>query len=151
MRLYLSAESKNKVGYTPDWVQVSYEDENGKGISLTFDIRGEIDYDRDTLSCRCKGDLIPWALWPDDEDEVDLSEMDEDELNALYPVTKIIDIFNRGYDFTVGIYPVDDTESNEMLVDTDILINCKGKLEMYDEENDEILESYFEFGIEVND
>ena len=62
MRLYLEAESKNKVGYTPDWLKVSYY-ENGERMELTLDIPGDIGYDIDCLSCRCKGDLIPWVLY----------------------------------------------------------------------------------------
>lgn len=43
MRLYLNAESKNEISYTPDWLKFSYK-ENGENFELTLDIQGEIDH-----------------------------------------------------------------------------------------------------------
>ena len=75
MILYLEAESKNSIGYTPDWIQVTYN-ENGKQLELTLDIQGWIDYNKDCLSCRCKGELVPWTLVNlGDGEEIDLSEV----------------------------------------------------------------------------
>ena len=57
MRLYLDAESKNNIGYTPDWLKVSYK-ENRQDYELVLDIQAWIDYDSKRLSCRCKGDYV---------------------------------------------------------------------------------------------
>ena len=35
MRLYLSAESKNNIGYTPDWLKVHYK-ENGQDCGVIY-------------------------------------------------------------------------------------------------------------------
>ena len=42
MRLYLSAKSKLNIGYTPDWLKVTYE-QDGKDFELTLDIQGDME------------------------------------------------------------------------------------------------------------
>lgn len=160
MRLYLNAKSKNNVGYTPDWLQVTY-DENGKQYELNLDIRGEIDYDPTSLSCRCKGDLIPWILRDlDDDDEIDLSELSEEEIESLYPNKKLAEIFEKGYNFLIGIYPVvDDTcfdddddfdDYFETVCENDILSDCIGEVELYLFEEEIEYTKEFEFDTELN-
>ena len=143
MRLYLDAESKNNVGYTPDWIQVTY-DENGHHFQLTLDIQGSIDYDRNSLSCRCKGELVPWTLFIDHGDEIDLSEMSKEEVEEKYPDEKLFWIFAKGYNFLVGVYPVDD----ENYDDTDCLEEGNGSVEF--NVSDETHSINFEFDVEIN-
>lgn len=150
MRLYLNAKSKNNVGYTPDWLQVTY-DENGKQYELNLDIQAEIDYDPTTLSCRCKGDLIPWTLVDmDDGNEIDLSELPEEEFESLYSNEKLAEIFEKGYGFLVGIYPVGDVDEDAYTYDT--LSDCTGKLilDISSEEEDIDYTKTFEFDTECN-
>lgn len=147
MRLYLDAESKNNIGYTPDWIQVTY-DEDGKHFELTLDIRGDIDYDPTCLSCRCKGELVPWTLWIDHGDEIDLSELSEEEIDERYPNKKLSEIFTKGYNFLVGVYPVDDQNYDDY-DDIDCLEGI-GTVELYDSEEDKIYTRRFEFDTEIN-
>lgn len=109
MRLYLNAKSKNKIGYTPDWLKVTYTNDKGEDIELTLDIQGFTDYHTDGLHCRTKGELIPWTTYDlETGDEVNLYEVEGVE--KLYPEDKIMDIIENGYDHKVGVYPVDDSE-----------------------------------------
>lgn len=129
MKLYLDAKSKNNIGYTPDWLKIDYE-ENDCCYTLTLDIQGDIDYDKNTLSCRCKGDLIPWVLDDNENgDEYDLSEVDEDELESIMPFEKIISIIENGTNYTVGIYPVFEKDFD--LAEDDELSDCHGSINIY--------------------
>lgn len=142
MILYLDAKSKNGVGYIPDWIQATY-DEDGHQFKLTLDIQGWIDYDKDCLSCRCKGELVPWTLVNlEDGNEVDLSEMSEEEVEEKYPDKKLFEIFAKGYDFLVGVYPVDDDNYDN----TDRLEKGVGSVEF----SGKIHSINFEFDTEVN-
>ena len=149
MRLYLEAESKNNVGYTPDWLKVTYK-EDGETLELTLDIRGEIGYDPDRLSCRCKGDLIPWVLLNCDTGvEVDFDSLSEEEANAILPNDRIAEIICQSNIYEVGIYPVDDGSESFEQAENDILSNCKGSLEIYVDENQYYTKD-FDFTTELN-
>ena len=148
MRLYLYAESKNNIGYTPDWLKVTYE-EDGEQFDLVLDIRGEIGYDKEKLNCRCKGELIPWVLWNcETGDEIDLGSMDEEEVNAMFPDKRIAELICNSETYEVGIYPVGDDEVFELAED-DKLSNRKGTFEMY-VDADHYYEKEFEFEVELN-
>lgn len=145
MRLYLSANSKKHVGYTPDWLKVSFE-ENGIEYDLFLDIQGETDYDKNTLCCRCKGELIPWVLWDLEEgDDIDLSELSEEEMNERFPAQRIAEIICNSEYYEVGIYPVDNFE----LAESDKLTECHGRIEIYIDEN-HYYEKEFDFEVELN-
>lgn len=58
MRLYLSANSKEHQGYTPDWIRIHFK-ENEQELELTMDITGETDYNPTTIDCCTKGQLQP--------------------------------------------------------------------------------------------
>jgi hypothetical protein len=147
MRLYLNAESKNKIGYTPDWLKVTYE-EDGQVLELVLDIQGSIDYDRETLSCRCKGELIPWVLWNcETGDETDLYELSNEECDAMFPEKKIAEIVCNSKDYEIGIYPVSDDVFKEALMD--VLSDCEGLFEMFIDENHYYTKE-FKFDTEVN-
>lgn len=107
MRLYLSGESKNQIGYTPDFIVI-----NGNH----YDIQGDIDYDPTTLSCRVKGELFVAK----EDDYYPLDEKEEE---------KLLNLLNaEDSKFTIVIYPVDDNEENFEKVRTDVLINCEGEI-----------------------
>ena len=147
MRLYLDAESKNNIGYTPDWIKVSYK-ENGQDYELTLDIQAWIDYNNECLSCRCKGDLIPWVLWNcATSEETDLSSLSEEELDIRFPSKRIAEIVCNNDTFEVGIYPTDN--ENFDLAESDVLSQCEGSFEMYVDEN-HYYQKDFEFEIELN-
>ena len=145
MKLHLFAESENNIGYTPDWIQVSYE-ENGKMYELNLDIQGDIDYDPKSLYCNVKGELIPWTLVElEDGDEIDLSE--DTEKAEKFTHQKIAELFEKGTDFLVGIYPVDDAN---FYGDSIELNTGVGSVEIYiAEENKEFVKN-FRFHMEVN-
>jgi hypothetical protein len=149
MRLYLSAESKQNIGYTPDWLKVCFN-QDGKEFELTLDIQGTIDYSPDTLSCRCKGELIPWVLWDlDTGDETDLSSLSTEELECIWPDKKIADIVCNSRTYEIGIYPVGDNDEVFELAEKDVLTNCEGCFEMYvDEDNHYNVD--FKFNTELN-
>ena len=149
MRLYLSAESEQKIGYTPDWLRVQFE-RDGKELLLTLDIHGEIGYCTDTLSCRCKGDLIPWVLYDLNEgDEFDLSTLPEEELEIAWSDERIAEIIRNGNYYEVGIYPVGDSDEIIKLAEEDTLTNCEGRVEIYIDENNYFTKD-FEFETELN-
>ena len=149
MRLYLYAESKNNIGYTPDWLKVTYE-ENGELLELTLDIQGSIDYQNDKLSCRCKGDLIPWVLWNcETGDEIDLYSITEEALEIAFPSKRIAEIVCNSEEYKVGIYPNDDSDENFRIVEKDKLTNGEGRFEMCIDE-DHYYEKDFDFEAELN-
>ena len=145
MRLYLNAESKNNYGYTPDWVKVSFE-EDGIVYDLTLDISGEFDYDSTCLNCRCKGYFVPWVLWNcETGEETDLSELSDEELEGKFPIKRIVEIFENGFDFVVGVYPVNDTNTKD-----DVLSKGNGSVELYVYDEDTHYSKDFDFDIEFN-
>ena len=152
MRLYLNAKSKNNVGYTPDWLKVTFY-ENGKQMELTLDIQGDIGYDDKRLSCRCKGDLIPWVLYDcESGDEVDLYSMTDEQIEKIFSDERIARIICEGSDYRIGIFPVtngdcDDEEIFKMAEDDDVS-GGKGSFEMF--ANDEHYHKEFEFETELN-
>ena len=149
MRLYLSAKSKQNIGYTPDWLRVQFS-QDGKEFELTLDIQGVIDYSPDTLSCRCKGELIPWVLYDlDTGDETNLSTLSIEELESVWPDKKIAEIVCNSHTYEIGIYPVSDNDETFELAEKDILTNCEGCFEMYVDENNQYTVD-FEFDTEVN-
>lgn len=149
MRLYLSAESKQNIGYTPDWLRVQYNQDD-KELELVLDIQGSIDYSPDTLSCRCKGELIPWVLYDlETGDETDLSSLSVEDLELMWPDKKIADIICNGRIYEIGIYPVDDSDEVFELAEEDVLTNCEGCFEMYiDKDNHYNID--FKFDTELN-
>ena len=149
MRLYLNADSEQKIGYTPDWLKVGFT-ENGTDFDLVLDIQGDIDYSKDGLYCRVKGDLIPWVLNDLDEgDETDLSTLSEEEIESMWPNKKIAEIIRNSEYYEVGIYPVNDDDETIELAKEDVLANCNGQLEIYvDEDNQYTID--FEFDTELN-
>lgn len=149
MRLYLSAESKQNIGYTPDWLRVQFN-HDGKEFELTLDIQGDIDYSPDTLNCRCKGELIPWVLNDLEEgDETDLSTLSVEEIESVWPDKKIAEIIRNSNYYEIGIYPVHDNDEGFELAKKDTLNNCKGTLEIYIDENNQYAVD-FEFETELN-
>lgn len=153
MRLYLNAESKNKVGYTPDWLRVSFY-ENGERMELTLDIQGDIDYDKNCLSCRCKGELLLWVLYNcESGDEVDLNSLSDKEIDAIFPDERVAKIICESEDYEIGIYPVTNGNSDDEEVfrkaEDDSLTNCKGSFEMF-VDDEHYYHKDFEFETELN-
>lgn len=106
MSLYFIAKSKNKIGYTVDWLKVTYT-ENKKTYELTLDLQGWIDYSENKLDCRCKCDLIPWTLYDcETGNEEDLYGISPRESIARFPNKKIAEIICAGTNHKIGIYPM---------------------------------------------
>lgn len=148
MRLYLEAESKNRVGYTPDWLKVTFC-ENGKQMELTLDIQGDIGYDDKCLSCRCKGDLIPWVLYDcENGDEVDLYSMTDEQIEKMFPDERVAMIVCEGSNHRIGVYPVNDGDEGFELAEDDDVGDGKGCFEMF--VDDKYYHKDFEFETELN-
>lgn len=149
MRLYLYAESKNNIGYIPDWLRVKYK-QYGSEYELILDIQGEIEYDKNCLNCRCKGDLIPWVLHDcETGDEIDLYELPEDGIEIVFPTKRIAEIICNGFDYEVGIYPFDD-DKDLYLILGDKLNDCQGRIEIYVAEDKCEYTKEFNFNAELN-
>lgn len=129
MRLYLTADSERGVGYTPDWLQFTFK-ENGEAKRLTLDIQGFTEYDTDKFHCRSKTDLIPWVLINSSGDEVDLSTLDENEVEAMFSAEKLAELLENGSDFVVGIYPADHSNDGFKVAESDVISNTFGVLEI---------------------
>ena len=144
MRLYCDATSKNKVGYVPEWLRVYFYTEEAKKLPaeereysyITFDLQGEIDYDSDTLSCRVKGELVPWVLCIDG-DESDLSSVPLSKLGEEFVSSKIFEMVQNaiklqeetGDSFiTLGIYPIYDDDDVWDKAETDEFTECSAEL-----------------------
>lgn len=148
MRLYLKADNKYNIGYTPDWLKVSYE-KDGEDFELTLDIQGEISYEKDCLNCSCKADLVPWVLYNyTSGDEIDLTELEEEEVSEMLPFQEITEILKTGRDFRVGVFPVNANDEILKKADLDIFSNAEGIYEFYDGENE--CEITFTFETEFN-
>ena len=153
MRLYLNADSKTGAGYTPDWLKVPYQDGNNE-FELTLDIWGETDYDRTGLNCRTKGELLPWTLINlTTGAETDFSGLSKEEVEKMLPVEKLAEILHRASAeervFTVGIFPVNCTNSGEASVyKADVISNGEGSCELHD--GNKVYEIKFRFDTELN-
>ena len=113
MRLYLSALSKNHLGYTPDNIIVE-----NSGKRYEYSIFGTTDYYLENLETRTKGDLQKQN--EEQDDYLDLTKEEENELLDLLndPNSTVI----------VSIYPVPQCEDKEKELESDILTDCSGLL-----------------------
>ena len=154
MILYLTAKSKEQISYTPDWIKVSYK-EDEINYELTLDIQGSIDYDKDTLNCRCKGVLVPWVLYDlETGEETDLLSPELLSKGVIYEKfnnAKIIEIFKEGYEFRVGAYPsiINDDEESFKKAKKDKFETGNGEVVLYPEEGGTFTKQ-FTFETEVN-
>ena len=145
MRLYLSANTKT--GYTPDWIQIEYvDDDTNQTVELTMDIRGEIEYNPETLNVRVKGELVPWMLYTD-TNETNLSELSEETAKQY---EELFDKYiNDASNITIGFYPVtEDYDVNENETQ-DEFNNSQGEYHYI--EDGEQKEITFTFNGEIND
>lgn len=146
MRLYLSANTKT--GYTPDWIQIEYADEDtNQTVELTMDIHGEIDYNPETLNVRVKGELVPWMLYTD-TNETNLSELSEQ------PAKQYEELFNKyindASNITIGFYPVTNNyESDNINTTPEEFNNSRGEYHYI--ENGKLKQLVFTFNGEIND
>lgn len=109
MRMYIHADSKLNQGYTPEWLKVTTID----GTEIIFDIQGDIDYDITALSCRVKGDLIPWVTYDEEGNEINLYDNPE-----LFDESMILEAFDKAINFTIGVFPCgDDWDEDEVMDD----------------------------------
>lgn len=122
MRLYLSADSKQNQGYTPDWIRIRFK-ENEQELELTMDITGETDYNPTTVDFHTKGQLQPWTLYSDTL-HLDLDEIVETDEDFEYYLNLFNQNIETAQEIVVGLYPTDDE-----LYRDDILTNCQGEYE----------------------
>lgn len=139
MKLYLSTEkTKNGLSYTPDWIRLEYKQEP----NLTLDIQADIDYEKG-LNCRCKGEIIPWVLFDSIEDEeIDLISKYGNELDKMYPASRIIEMIKTADEIVIGVVPA-HMEDDDSIYEIEQL---KGEAKLYIA--NECLE--FNFSIEIN-
>ena len=120
MRLYLYAESKNKIGYTPDCFEVR----NGKFRREYSWGDGETDFSDSGLDTRTKAVLCYY-----DEKKDDLVKLTRRQAKHLLKLLK-----DPKSEVTVNVYP--QTTDDEDLAKNDILTNTSGTLVIYDEQVD---------------
>jgi hypothetical protein len=128
--------------------------ENGERMELTLHIQGDIGYDEDCLSCRCKGELIPWVLYKcESGDEIDLYSSTDKEINAMFPDERVAKIICESEDYEIGIYPVTNGDCDDKEIfksaEEDIVSNCKGSFEMF-VDDEHYYHKDFEFETELN-
>lgn len=149
MRLYLSAKSELNIGYTPDWLKVTYE-QDGMPFELTLDLQGITDYSPETLDCRFKGELIPWVLCNlETGHETDLDSLSEQDAQNIFPDKRIANIICGSDNYTIGIYPICDNDEGLDLAKKDKLTNCEGRFEIYIDEEHHYTKD-FKFDVELN-
>lgn len=149
MRLYLSAQTKYNIGYTPDWIQITIPkpEKPEHTLSLTMDIQGEIGYDPESVNVRVKGDLIPWALVDSESDkEKDLSDIDDEQLN--YYTNLFNNNLETATEVVIGLYPIDE-DKYDNLESAVKFTECEGEYEFVDK-NDGYKSISFKFDVEVN-
>ena len=145
MRLYLNSKSERKLGYTPDWIKIFYSNEKDEEMELTLDVRGDIDYEKDGLDCRVKGELVPWVLINCETGEETDLEADKD-VAAEFTDERVFELFKNSLTYRVGVYPVDDSTN---AWEDDVFTEREGTLEVCI--HGEILSHEFrDFDIEVN-
>ncbi len=139
MRLYVSGNSKNNVGYTPDVLTI-----NNGDLQYNYDIQGEIGFEEDTLDCCAKGDLFIQVQ--DAENDVAIDEDYRDMTIEDYHLLKKL-LQDPESEIIITIYPVDDSETDENLkkVETDRLTDCSAQLDYYIPNEDKIETVNFKF------
>lgn len=146
MRLELHGKSKKRIGYVPDWIQILYKKDN-KFCNLTLDIQGNIAYNKESLDCACKGELIPWTYSVcGSSKEVNFYDIEADDAERMFPDEKIIEIFEKGLAFMVGVYPCKDEflEASE----DDEITDCFGFFERNTDNSS--YSKKFKFDTEIN-
>lgn len=143
MRLYLKAKSKNKIGYTPDWLRIIFV-ENRHKMELTLEIMGSIGYQEREFDCCCKGELRPWALFDRETgEEIDYDNFTDEELAVAMPRKKVGTILLNAESFEVGVWPIDERQETLDAASLDVFSEGHGKVLFFDGENE--IEKEFEF------
>lgn len=105
MRLYLNAESKEKIGYIADCLRVTYK-ENNQDMEIIFHIEGEYVYENNGINLRCKGELVPWVIINlATGEEIDLFELSETMPVRKFSDEEIATILQEGKNFVAEAYP----------------------------------------------
>lgn len=153
MRLDIEAKNIQGIGYTPDWLTITYKNENNEQIELTLDVSGAIDYSSDGLDCRVKGELTPLMERNMETGmETELNGMSEEEIKEQYPTQRLWELIDKSSRFVVGLYPVyyreRDREEIFNAAMMDQFTSCYGVLEI--NVNGKIKAKAFEFIAELN-
>ena len=81
------------------------------------------------MSCRCKGDIVPWVLWDCEKgDEIDLSELTEEDVLRMFPGERLANILQNSDTYEIGIATIDTTDEIIRLAESDKLTNAKATL-----------------------
>lgn len=153
MRLYIEAKNIQGIGYTPDWLAITYKNENDEPIELILDILGEVAYSSQSLDCGVKGDLTPLMERNMKTGiETELNGTSEEEIREQYPTQRLWELIDKSSRFVVGLYPVYDCDRDgEEIFNTammDQFTSCYGVIEI--NVNGEIKTKEFEFVAELN-
>ena len=118
MRLYLYAQSKNGIGYTPDTLTIEAE-----GKEYEYDILGSVDFDDKGLNCEVKGDL---EIRDNETDE--FREMTEEEEKQLL---WLLSGFTKDKTIKIYVYPAHEENSQEWVdsVNNDELTEANAELQ----------------------
>ena len=156
MKIYLSAKSESGIGYTPDWIKFSYE-EDGEVNAICYDIHGEISYTKVDLNCSCKAILMPFVYYDKDNEEFDLTQIDNKEIDKLikekFNSKNLSKIIEKSFLIEVGVFPVEafnGTDEFWQIVNKDKFSECKGRIDWNVKEEEIELSKIFDFSVEVN-
>lgn len=127
MRLYLSADTSVKNSYAPDVITITYTTEDDKKEQLSMDISGWVDYTKNTLDVRVKGELTPLTFIDDNEQETDLVSLKEKE--SQFFINRFNKYLPLADDIMVTLYAEDDLEEPEFFS------NCEGEYHYVDQNN----------------
>lgn len=131
MRMSVTGKSKQGIAYILDWIQLTYQNEDGYTIELTLDVLGEAStrepYPSQNgieFNCYCKTPLNPWTEYNIENDvEKNLYELSEDEISKLYPYEKLINIIKNSKETIIGLYPWHDEDIEK--AKEDVITDCQ--------------------------
>ena len=131
MRMSVTGKTKQGIAYILDWIQLTYQNEDGYTIELTLDVLGEASTGEPYASqngiefnCYCKTPLNPWTEHNIEDDiEKDLYELSEDEISKLYPYEKLINIIKNSKETIIGLYPWHDEDTEK--AKEDVITDCQ--------------------------
>lgn len=131
MKISITGKTKQGVAYILDWIQLTYQNEEGQTIELTLDVLGELGIGtaysfQNSIESNiyCKTPLNPWTEYNLENDvEKNLYELSDDEVSQLYPYEKLINIIKNSKEAIIGLYPLHLEDFGK--AKEDVITDCK--------------------------
>lgn len=147
MEVTITGNTSKGIAYMLDWIQVTYQNKKGQNIELTLDVSGiaNLNVKDNKFYYRINAVLMPWAEWDENGDEKNLEEMSEEEVSALYPRDRLLEIIKNSTDTVAGLYPFNKEDKDKAYddiitecqvhfedIDYDITLKCETESTLYD-------------------